>query len=206
MRRLRTEEYIVFLLIGFLAAFTTFSITLYAHSDDLLALIDYLLFAQSDKLIKYPIRTRYGQYYQGRNFLGKAQSINYDHYIEYDDFDFRKPDSLTYQNRTFANQTQIFYRFPRQTSLAALLLIFHSCQDSASNWFHTPERQRIIGAAIDLGYGCLVFQSTNQTTGCWANEADIYENRDIQMVSQGLHGFYTEYPELGNVNILSVDQ
>jgi hypothetical protein len=80
--------------------------------------------------------------------------------------------------------------------------MFHSCRHSAADWFHTPERQRIIGAAIDLGYACLVFQATDNTTKCWSNNADIYGNNDVQMVLTGLQGFYKDYPALGKMEIL----
>lgn len=205
-RRLKTGQYLLFLILAFFSALITFLITLYFHADHVMALVDYLLSSQSNELIKYPVRSRIGEHYQGRDFPGKARSIHYDYYIQYKDFNFEKPESLTYTNRTYTNQIQILYRLPRRTSLAALLLIFHACNDSASDWFHTPERQRIIGAAIDLGYGCLVFQSTDKTNGCWANEVDVYENRDIQMITQALHDFYTDFPALGTRKVFSFNR
>ena len=205
-RRLKTGHYLLFLILSFFTALITFSITLYSHADDVMGLIDYLLSSESNNLIKYPVRSRIGEHYQAINFAGKAQSIHYDYYIEYKDFDFEKPESLTYTNRTYTNQTQILYRFPQRTSLAALLLIFHACNDSASDWFRTPERQRIIGAAINLGYGCLVFQPTDTTSGCWVNEVDVYENRDIHMITQALDDFYTDFPALGTSKVFSFNR
>lgn len=202
-RRLKTGHYLLFLTFAFLSALITFSITLYFHADHVMALVDYLFFSTSNQLLKYPIRAQIGEHYQGRNFLGKAESIHYDFYIEYKDFHFAKPESLTYSNRTYPNDIEILYRFPREIPLVALVLIFHACNDSASNWFHTPERQRIIGAAINFGFGCLVFQSTDKTTGCWSSEVDIYKNRDIQMVLQALHHFYIDFPVLSRRDIFS---
>ncbi|UJR15666.1 hypothetical protein I4U23_002600 [Adineta vaga] len=67
---------------------------------------------------------------------------------------------------------------------------------STYEWFHTTERQRIIGAAIDLGFTCLVFQATDKLTNCWSNEADIYQNKDVHMFTKGLEGFFKDHPEL----------
>ena len=81
--------------------------------------------------------------------------------------------------------------------ISAVLLIFHACQRTADDWFHTAERQRILGAALDLGYGCLVFQALNTVDRCWSHAADIYENEDVQKIFRELDRFYEEHPRLG---------
>lgn len=198
IRRWQTRYYMLLLIIAFIAAFISFSFTLYSNSTHILDFIDYIFSFETHGSLSYSVRARI-ENYQSRDFHGKSQSLNYDYYIEYADFDFQKPESLTYSNRTYANKIEVLYRFPQKQPLTALLLIFHACQHSAYDWFHTPERQRIIGAAIDLGYGCLVFQATDNNSRSWANEADIYENKDVQIVFQGLQGFYQDYPELGRL-------
>ena len=120
-------------------------------------------------------------------------------YITYDEFNFRKSEALTYRTRTYADNITILIRFPEKVSTTAILLIFHSCRHSAYDWFHTAERQRIIGSAIKLGYACLAFQSSDKLSQCWSNNPDIYDNKDVQMVFKGLEGFYKEYPQLGRI-------
>ncbi len=122
---------------------------------------------------------------------------NFDRNITYNDFNYLNPDSLTYDNRTYAGYVEILYRFPKKRPINSLLLIFHGCGRSTYEWFHTVERQRIIGAAIDLGYACLAFQATDQLSRCWSNEFEIEGNPDVQMVWKGLENFYKEYPKLG---------
>jgi len=99
-------------------------------------------------------------------------------------------------NRTYLNDIEILFRLPKNVPSSALLLIFHGCNHSPYDWFHTIERQRIIGAAIDLGYGCIAFQATDQKSRCWSTDAQISKNPDVQMVLQGLEQFYEEYPKL----------
>jgi len=121
----------------------------------------------------------------------------YDENITYNDFNYLDSDTLTYENRTYSNDIQILFRLPKKCNITALLLIFHGCGRSAYEWFHTIERQRIIGAAIDLGYGCLVFQTTDKHSRCWSSNTDISNNNDVQMVLEGLENFYKEYPKFG---------
>jgi hypothetical protein len=125
----------------------------------------------------------------------------FDRNIQYHDFNYLNSDSLTYDNRTYAEDLQILYRFPKKRSINSLLLIFHGCGRSARDWFHTIERQRIIGAAIDLGYACLAFQASDPMSHCWSNEIDIRTNEDVQMVWKGLENFYKEYPRLGKLKL-----
>ena len=139
--------------------------------------------------------------YEPRSFSGKKKSLYYDSRVTYRDFDYRKPGTLGYTNKIYADDIQILFRFPKLTSVSAVLLIFHSCRQTAYEWFHTPERQRIIGAALQLGYACLVFQARDKINRCWSNNADIYENIDVQMVFKGLEGFYKEHGNLGKMKI-----
>lgn len=121
----------------------------------------------------------------------------YDQTIKYNEFDYLKPDTITYEKSTYTNNVEILYRLPKKTPISALLLIFHGCGRSSLDWFTTIERQRIIGAAIDLGYGCLAFQAVDDFTHCWANYDVVTENIDAQMVLKGLEGFFKEHPKLG---------
>lgn len=121
-----------------------------------------------------------------------------DRRITYKDFNYLKPASLTYTQKNYSKEIPILYRFPTQRDTRAILLIFHGCGRSAHDWFHTIERQRIIGAAIDLGFACLAFQATDQIRRCWSSEMDLTGNQDIQMVNQGMEGFFKEHPKLGN--------
>jgi hypothetical protein len=110
--------------------------------------------------------------------------------------------NISYKKRIYSGNVPILFRLPNKVPIKALLLIFHGCSRTAHDWFHTIERQRIIGAAIDFGYGCLAFQATNELTRCWTSNADIFENDDIQMVFKGLEGFYKSYPKLGQLKKL----
>ena len=120
----------------------------------------------------------------------------YDQNIIYTDFNYLNNSSLTFETRTYSGNVEVLFRLPKKTSISALLLIFHGCSRSAHDWFSTVERQRIVGAAIDLGYGCLAFQSTDSFSRCWASDTDLSSNPDVQMVWGGLDGFYQEYPKL----------
>jgi hypothetical protein len=190
---MKTKDFILLLVIGFFSTFVSFSATLYVNSDYILELIDYLFTEQREKTLDSS-QLNTAENYIPRDFSGKIKSLNYDFYIKYQDFDYRKSETLTYQTRKYFNNISISFRFPKKKSTSALLLIFHSCKDSPYDWFHTPERQRIIGAAIDLSYACLVFQANDK---CWSNDPDLYANKDIQMVFKGLEAFYKDYPELG---------
>ncbi|CAF0850731.1 unnamed protein product [Rotaria sp. Silwood1] len=184
---------------GCISAFTAFSLTLYAASGGFGALIHYLF---SPNIQKPQIQQSFDElteYYRPRDFLGKQRSVNIDHSIKYRDFNYRKPETLTYKSTTYDNNIEILYRIPQKSSISALLLIFHSCKHTAYDWFHSFERQRIIGAAVELGYACLVFQATDKISQCWSYNADIYENKDVQMVLKGLDGFYKEYPNLASL-------
>jgi len=200
-RRWKYAHYILALTIAFVTSFITFSITFYINSDSFYELISYITSSGSHDSDIELLDTNLIENYKSRDFLGKSQSITYDQRIKYKDFNYLKPETLTYKNRTYSNNIEILFRFPQQNPISALLLIFHSCHQSAYDWFHTIERQRIIGAAIDLGYACLVFQATDKDNRCWSNDVDIYENKDVQMVFKGLEGFYKEYPELGKIKI-----
>ncbi|CAF1061890.1 unnamed protein product [Rotaria sordida] len=116
--------------------------------------------------------------------------------LKYREFNYLKPETLTYEKRTYFNNIEILFRLRKRPRPQALLLIFHGCGRSAHDWFHTIERQRIIGAALELGYGCLVFQATDDFTHCWSNNPDVHQNTDAQMVLKGLEGFYKEFPHL----------
>ncbi|UJR30972.1 hypothetical protein I4U23_018484 [Adineta vaga] len=120
----------------------------------------------------------------------------YDQQIIYNDYDYLHNSTLTFEKRIYSTNIEILFRLPKKVSPSALLLIFHGCSRSANDWFSTIERQRIIGAALDLGYGCLAFQSTDAFSHCWSNEFDLSNNPDVQMVWNGLDGFYKEYPKL----------
>ncbi|CAF1395424.1 unnamed protein product [Rotaria sordida] len=189
---------------GCVSAFTAFSLTLYAGAGSLRAIIFYI-FPQPLPQSQIQLSSLYDltEYYQPRNFPGKERSVSIDHTIRYYDFNFRKPETLTYSSAIYDNNIEILYRLPRKPSISALLLIFHSCKHTAYDWFHSVERQRIIGAAIELGYACLVFQATNKISQCWSYKADIYENKDVQMVLKGLDGFYKQYPELVSLPIFT---
>ena len=190
------------LLLSFLSSFIGFSITFYRNTDYISQVLSFLTFPQSDRARLASFPNDMFENYQSRDFFGKRRSINYDYHIRYNDFNYREPKTLTYSSRTYSNNTEILFRLPEKTSISALLLIFHSCKHTAYDWFHTVERQRIIGGAIELGYGCLVFQAIDKISQCWSNNADIYENKDVQMVFEGLDSFYKENPELGKLNLL----
>lgn len=121
----------------------------------------------------------------------------HDRKITYQDFNYLNSETLTYDNRIYENKIRILFRMPKKRNITSLLLIFHGCSRSAYEWFHTIERQRIIGAAIDLGYGCLVFQATDNETSCWSSNQDLNDNEDARMVIKGLEHFYKEFPQLG---------
>lgn len=197
-RRLKTCDYFVILTLAFLTSFSAFTLTLYYNSGYVFIFLNYLTRGRTGpggSPTFIPVNTA-NDYYP-REFKGKSQSVKYDTYIVYGDFNFRKSETLTYRKQTYSDNIEILFRFPRIAPISSLLLIFHSCHHTAYDWFETPERQRIIGAAIDLGYGCLVFQSTNNISRCWSNNADIYENKDVQMVVKGLENFYQDFPILG---------
>lgn len=202
LRRSKYLQYMLVLSLSFLSSFIGFSITFYRNSDYLSQFLSFFIFPESirGKLGSFP--NDVFENYQPRDFSGKRRSIDYDYRIKYNDFNYRDPKTLTYSSRTFSNNSEILFRFPEKTSISALLLIFHSCKHTAYDWFHTVERQRIIGGAIELGYACLVFQAVDKISQCWSNNADIYENKDVQMVFEGLDSFYKQYPELGKLNLL----
>jgi hypothetical protein len=128
----------------------------------------------------------------------KGYSI-YDQNITYHDFNYLDTETLKYEQLTNANDNHILYRLPKKRVITGLLLIFHGCSRSAYEWFHTIERQRIIGAAIDLGYGCIAFQSTDQTQRCWSSNIDLSNNEDAEVVFKGLDKFYEKHPELSEI-------
>ena len=206
VRRGSYMYYILLLMLGCMSAFLSFSITLYATSDYIIDYMSYMFLPSSNGPAFHLSPHEMIKYYMARDFSGKKQSIYYDYYIGYNDFNYRKPETLTYKSRTYANNTEILFRIPRKTPVSAVLLIFHSCRHSAADWFHTPERQRIIGAAIDLGYVCLVFQATDKTKKCWSNNADIYANNDVQMILKGLDGFYKDYPVFSKIIFIPDDE
>jgi hypothetical protein len=193
----RPMRYLSVLIFGFFITFISFLITLYVNSDNLSDLISYI-FSSSKRNFQTQLTVDdLVKNYRPRDFSGKKESLNYDYYLKYHDFNYLEPSTLTYDSRTYPNDIEILYRFPKKVSISAVLLIFHGCNHSAYDWFHSIERQRIIGAAIDQGYACLVFQATDKTSRCWSNNADIYENEDVRMVFKGLEGFYKEYTKLG---------
>ena len=120
-----------------------------------------------------------------------------DYNITYHDFNYLDSRTLTYQKRIYPNDVEVLFRLPKKVSISALLLIFHGCSHTAYDWFNTIERQRIIGSAIDLGFGCLAFETTNNFSFCWSTDTNIGANIDMQMVFKGLEGFFKEFPKLG---------
>lgn len=197
IRRLGYNHIILLLCIACCSASLSFSITIYLSSSRISGFISNfiinLIVSPNNHLVKHSENSGY----QSREYPGKQKSIVYDLRIKYDDFSYMKPSTLTYKIGKYDNNIEVLFRLPQKTSISALLLIFHSCRRTATDWFHTVERQRIIGAAIALGYGCLVFQATNNISRCWSNNADVFENTDVDMVIKGLDGFYKENPILG---------
>ena len=194
---LKPIHLLLFLSTTFIVALVTFIVTFYHNSD---YFFDFFYFITSkhdhisvrrslDDLIKN---------YEPREFNGKRISLTYDQAITYQDFNYLQIDSLTYDRRTYSSTKQLLFRFPLKVPISATLLIFHSCNHTAEDWFQTVERQRIIGAAVDLGFACLVFQATDQSSHCWSNDVDIYANKDVEMVSKVLQKFYKEFPKLSN--------
>jgi len=173
-RRLKTCDYFVILTLAFLTSFSAFTLTLYYNSGYVFIFLNYLTRGRTGlggSPTFIPVNTA-NDYYP-REFKGKSQSVKYDTYIVYGDFNFRKSETLTYRKQTYSDNIEILFRFPRIAPISSLLLIFHSC------------------------HGCLVFQSTNNISRCWSNNADIYENKDVQMVVKGLENFYKDFPILG---------
>ncbi|CAF0763546.1 unnamed protein product [Adineta steineri] len=170
-----------------------FSVLVFTNADYVIGVFDYLTsfipISRSDsKLIAVTTR---------QPIIQKKRTLStYDENRIYNDFNYLNPSTLTYENRTYSNNVQVLFRLPKKTPIFALLLIFHGCSRTANDWFNTIERQRIIGAAIDLGYGCLAFQATDDFSRCWSNEVDMSSNNDVEMVWTGLKGFYNEYPKL----------
>lgn len=198
-RYLRHRYCLLALTLAFISALVTFLITFYATSDYFLEFVSYMFSSQYKTQLE-PFFPHIAENYQGREFSGKSQSVIFDTYITYNDFNYLKPETLTYKKRTYSNNIEILYRLPKKLSPVAVLLVFHACKRSAYDWFHTIERQRIIGAAIDLGFVCLVFQATDNDTQCWSTDADIYENKDVQMIFKGLESFYQEYSSLSIID------
>lgn len=133
---------------------------------------------------------------------GSARKLGlniHDRRIHYIDYNYLRAGSLTYENRTYENNLDVLYRFPKKKDTTGLLLIFHGCGRSAYEWFHTIERQRIIGAAIDMGYACLAFQAAAQSSRCWSIDTELQNNRDAQRVFKALDYFYKEHPNLGKL-------
>lgn len=195
--RLKTGRVLLFLNAVFCGALISFLFTFYLNSDYLSELFTYL-FTRRTKLIP-GLRSpdEIIKNYQPRQFSGKSESANYDQNIKYNDFDYLQNETLTYQRRNYSNQAQLLFRLPTKVTISAVLLIFHACQRTADDWFHTTERQRILGAALNLGYGCLVFQALNTLNRCWSHAADIYENEDVQKIFRELDRFYEEHSQLG---------
>lgn len=178
-----------YLICSCFTAFSCFSIVLYLNFS----------------LIRLVFNPQAAQYNFQRNnqqshttaVLKQARKLSeFDQKISYNDFNYLDTKSLTYEKLNYGNQNQILYRFPKQRDISGLLLIFHGCSRSAHDWFHTIERQRIVGSAIDLGFACLAFQATDRMRRCWTSETDVFQNEDVQMVNQGLKQFYDEYPKL----------
>ncbi|CAF1938246.1 unnamed protein product [Rotaria magnacalcarata] len=203
LSRLKCCHYVIISFVTCFAGFSAFSVSYYASSTYLRETLSHF-FSAGPLEIEYAASLRdLFEFYKSKNFPGKVNSINIDYYLKYNDFDYRIPQSVTYTSAIYNDNIEILFRLPQKTAISAILIIFHSCRHTAHDWFYTYERQRIIGAAIDLGYACLVFQATNNSTRCWSNKADIHENKDVKMVFKGLDGFYKEYPNLALLPIFT---
>ena len=208
MKALRVKPFycILILTLLFSTTLTSFLITYYLNSNYVADLVTYILTGRRSQPQPNPIAEDQVKFYQPRQFSGKDLSVQFDANLKYEDFNYLQSDTLTSKTRVYTNASQIIFRMPTKKSTAALLLIFHSCNRMADDWFRSIERQRILGAAIDLGYGGLVFQATDAQTRCWSTDTDLDKNNDVQMVLNGLQGFYREHPKLGEyplTNILS---
>lgn len=190
---------LLFLSTTFTVAFITFFITFYRNSDSLLDLYYYLSSKPHPFGGPRSLNVLIGNY-QPRSFTGKEQSVSFDQSIIYQDFNFLQSETLTFEQREYSSREKFFFRFPTKVETWALLFIFHSCNHTANDWFRTVERQRIIGAAVDLGYATLVFQSTDRIHRCWSMNTDIYQNEDIEMVVKILKKFYKEFPKFGKIS------
>ena len=192
---------ILFLTFLFTMTLTSFLITYYINSNYIADIISYMLAGRHNQAQPEAPPEDLVKFYQPRAFSGKDLSLRFDANLKYEDFNFLQSETLTSKTRAYANASQITFRIPSKKPTSALLLIFHRCNHVSNDWFRTIERQRILGAAIDLGYGCLVFQATDAQTRCWSTDADIDRNADVQMVLKGLDGFYTEHPKLGEYDL-----
>lgn len=196
--RLKCIHYLIIFAISFISGFSAFSVAYFAGSTIIRLFVVKVFFGGPPERVYPPaIRDLY-ELYKSKDYPGKHRSYGIDATLRYKEFDYRQPSTLTYKSAIYDDNIEILYRLPEKTSVSALLLIFHSCRETSQIWFHTPEQQRIIGGALNLGFAALVFNATDKNTTCWSYKANIFENNDIQMVLKGLEGFYKEHPDLGN--------
>ena len=159
--------------------------------------VAYMVFSRS--LVSKVIRTSKTDA-SGHSMANVRISLtSFDKNLVYKDFNYLAPTTLTYNQAKYAENSEAYFRLPILKPASALLVIFHGCGRYARDWFQTVERQRIVGAAIDLGFVCLAFQSTDRESRCWSTELDIYANPDVQMVNKGLDEFFQQYSILSKI-------
>ncbi len=191
------RRYMRLLVISCIISTLVFSIIFYLNINHVVALYSDLF---SPTPIQAPVQQKIKTMRIVKSTIPPTRGLSSsDAHITYNDFNYLNSETLTYENRTYSNDVHIVFRLPKNRVATALLLIFHGCGRSIYEWVYTIERQRIIGAAIDLGYGCIAFQATDQFNRCWSSETDIFDNEDVQMVLKGLKNFYKEYPKLSEL-------
>ena len=196
-RRCGLKQTQILLLAGLLcfSALVSFIVTIYFSSDLLHDIYGRYAYRRLDSsLLPGSINTNMVNY-QPRTYFGKQESLRIDTNIKYNDFDYRRPETITYKKKQYSNsnRSSLVYRLPQKRSTIGVLLLFHNCNQTSIDLFRLIETQRIIGAAIDLGFACLAFDASNRLNRCWSTTVDLDVNRDVRMVERTLEQFYDQF-------------
>lgn len=75
--------------------------------------------------------------------------------------------------------------FP-SNQLAGVVLLFHACRQSASDWFTLPEHRRLASQLLRHRLAILAITSSNRITKCWSTRHPASKNYDIARVRLAL--------------------
>lgn len=200
---LNRNECIYLLVLGFLSTLISFWATIFYHLHNI---NNSLSGASNAQLQLYPPEDSLPELledFQPVKFPETNKSIQYDQLIVYNDFNFLNAETLTYEQRIYSNNMLFLYRFPTKKNMVGLVFLFHSCETTAMDWFQSIEHQRIVGAAIEIGLGCVALQPLGNRTGCWSLKTPSATNHDVLLVLSALDNFYREHSSIVSLPMFS---
>lgn len=95
--------------------------------------------------------------------------------------------SSPFQTASIAG-VHVEYKIPdNRHDIVGVALLFHGCQQNATDWSQLPEHRQIVFHLLKQRLGIIAFTSRDRVTGCWSTRFPSEHNLDASAVIKSLH-------------------